>query len=314
MTTQSPRRGPDLFWPIVLIGAGVILLLANLGVITGNPWPIILNLWPVILIVIGLDILFGRRSLLGGLIGALLGVGLIVGLIALLIAQPNLPALGVNFGNAALQTRQVRMPVNGIDSADITIDFGSGVNRLYALGDSDQLIDGTINYYGDLVFNASSSNGRASVNLDSRFEGLFFGLMTGEQRWDIGLNTRPTYNMNLDFGSGSNDIDLGRFTLSGGRLNVGSGGANVRLPAGNYRLTIESGSGGVSLRVPRSAGVRVEYERGSGGLNPAPRLQLISGDRNRDGVYETADFRSAANQITLIIDGGSGSVNIIDGE
>ena len=41
MAPSTPRRGPDLFWPIILIGAGVIFLLANLGVITGNPWPII---------------------------------------------------------------------------------------------------------------------------------------------------------------------------------------------------------------------------------------------------------------------------------
>ena len=77
----SYRRGPDLFWPIILIGAGIIFLLSNLGVITGNPWPILWNLWPVLLIVIGLDILFGRRSMLGGLIGAALGVmfGMLLG-------------------------------------------------------------------------------------------------------------------------------------------------------------------------------------------------------------------------------------------
>ena len=314
MSTPTRQHGPDLFWPIVLIGAGVILLLANLGVITGNPWPIILNLWPVILIVIGLDILFGRRSLLGGLVGALLGVALIGGIIALLIAQPNLPALGFNFGSTPLQTRQVQAPVSGIERADVTIDFGSGTNRLYALGDSDRLIDGVIDYYGDLSFNTSAANGRASVQIDSRLGGLFFGMLTGGERWTIGLNTRPTYNINLDFGSGSNDIDLSRLTLSGGTLNVGSGGADVRLPAGTYRLTVESGSGGVNLRVPRSAGVRVEYQRGSGGINPGARLQLVSGDRNRDGTYETADFRSAASQITLVIDGGSGGVNLIDGE
>lgn len=315
MTTNTPRRGPDLFWPIILIGVGVIALLANLGVITGNPWPIILNLWPVILIVIGLDILFGRRSLLGGLVGALLGVGLIVGLIALLIAQPNLPGLGFNFGDAQLQTRQVSAPLGGTEFADVTIDFSSGANRLYAAGDSDKLIDGTISYYGDLTFDVSSSTGRASVNIDSRFEGLFFGFMTGDQRWEIGLNTRPTYHVNFDFGSGSNDIDLSRLKLSGGNLNVGSGGADVRLPAsGQYRLNVDGGSGGVTLRVPRSAGVRVEYERGSGGINPGPRLRLISGDRDRDGVYESDNFSSATERITLIIDGGSGGVNIVDGE
>ena len=32
------QRGVRLFWPIILIGVGAILLLSNLGVIHGNPW------------------------------------------------------------------------------------------------------------------------------------------------------------------------------------------------------------------------------------------------------------------------------------
>ncbi|HZY41209.1 MAG TPA: DUF5668 domain-containing protein, partial [Anaerolineae bacterium] len=132
MTSSTPRRGPDLFWPIILIGAGVIFLLANLGVITGNPWPIMVNLWPVILIVIGLDILFGRRSLLGGLVGAVLGLVLIAGLIFLLIAQPNLPGLNFRVGNTPLQTRHIDAPLAGIRTATVSLDYGSGSYRLYA--------------------------------------------------------------------------------------------------------------------------------------------------------------------------------------
>ncbi len=144
MTPSTPRRGLDLFWPIILIGAGIIFLLANLGIIPSNPWPLIWNLWPIILIVIGLDILFGRRSLLGGLVGAALGLVMIVGLIFLLIAQPKLPGLNLNIGNAQLQTRHVEAPLGGIQTANVTLDYGSGSYQLYALSDSDKLIDGDV--------------------------------------------------------------------------------------------------------------------------------------------------------------------------
>ena len=33
---HTPSSRPSLFWPIVLIGVGVIFLLSNLGVITSN--------------------------------------------------------------------------------------------------------------------------------------------------------------------------------------------------------------------------------------------------------------------------------------
>ncbi|HZY43065.1 MAG TPA: hypothetical protein VFF59_13825, partial [Anaerolineae bacterium] len=90
---------------------------------------------------------------------------------------------------------------------------------------------------------------------------------------------------------------------------------DVRLPAtGKFRLNADGGSGGLTFHVPGKIALRVEYEHGSGGINPGSRLQLVSGDRNRDGVYETENFGSASHAITLIINGGSGSINIVDGE
>jgi hypothetical protein len=309
MSQSNYRRGPDLFWPIVLIGVGVILLLVNLNVITGNPWPIILNLWPVILIVIGLDILFGRRSLLGGAIGALLGLLLIGGIIVLLIVQPNWP--GFNFGNATLQTHHITTPLNQIQTADVSINFTSGQNRLYALTDSDKLIDGDVSYYGDLAFDVNASNDRANVRIDSRWSGFTFGSLGGGEKWDIGLNTKPAYNVTLDMGSGGSNLDLSQLTLTGGTLNMGSGGVELRLPAsGKYTLRVDGGSGSLNIRVPGDVGLRVEYQRGSGGFNPTSRLSVVSGEQGRDATYETENFGTAANTITLNIDGGSGSIGV----
>jgi hypothetical protein len=315
MTPSTPRRGPDLFWPIILIGAGVIFLLANLGVITGNPWPILVNLWPVVLIVIGLDILFGRRSLLGGLIGAALGLVLIAGLICLLIAQPNLPGLNFGMGHASMQTRHIEAPLAGIQTATVSLDAGSGGYRLYALSDSAKLIDGEVSYYGDLTFDVNASNDRANVRLGSRLNGLFFGFMMPDEKWDIGLNTKPVYDLDLNYGSGGGNADLSQLTLSGGQVDGGSGHVEVRLPAtGKFTLNADGGSGGLTFRVPGKMALRVEYEHGSGGLNSGARLNLVSGERNRDAVYETENFGSAGSAITLIINGGSGSINIVDGE
>lgn len=315
MTPATPQRGPDLFWPIILIGAGIIFLLANLGVITGNPWPILWNLWPVILIVIGLDIMFGRRSLLGGLIGAGLGLVLIAGLIVLLIAQPNLPGLNFNMGNAAMQTRHIEAPLAGVQSATVSLNYGSGSYRLYALRDSDKLIDGEVSYYGDLTFDVNAANDRADVQIESRFSGRFFGFMMPDEKWDIGLNTQPIYNLDLNYGAGGGNADVSQLTLSGGQINGGSGPVEVRLPAtGQFTLNADGGSGGLTFRVPGKMALRVEYEQGSGGLNPGARLPLVSGDRNRQAVYETENFGAASNAITLIVNGGSGSVTIVDGE
>ena len=304
----SYRRGPDLFWPIILIGAGIIFLLNNLGVIIGDPWPIIWNLWPVLLIVIGLDILFGHRSLLGGLIGAALGVLLVVGIIFLLVLQPNLP--GFSFGSSALHTSHNSALLGSVQSAGVSIDFGSGANRLYALGDSDKLVDANINYYGSLTFDVSASNNQANIQINSHGSGVFFGGFGGGQKQDIGLNTRPVYDLNLNAGSGGADLDLSKLNLSGGRIDVGSGSVSLRLPStGKFTFRIDGGSGSLNIRTPGSLALRVEYDHGSGGFSAGSRLKTVGKD-----VFETDGFGSAQNAVTLVVNGGSGSISVRDSE
>jgi len=61
----------DLFWPILMIGVGVVALLVNLGWLPEKNLLMLLNLWPLLLIVAGLGVLFRSRS---PWLGAILGV------------------------------------------------------------------------------------------------------------------------------------------------------------------------------------------------------------------------------------------------
>ena len=65
---DAPHYRQGLGWPILLIGAGLILLLMNLGLLSANLWAVLGRSWPVILIVIGIDVLVGRRGMLGQIV------------------------------------------------------------------------------------------------------------------------------------------------------------------------------------------------------------------------------------------------------
>ena len=56
------RDRPGLFWPLVIIGAGALLLLDNLGWLPAGWWAALRQLWPVLIILLGLDMLLGRRT------------------------------------------------------------------------------------------------------------------------------------------------------------------------------------------------------------------------------------------------------------
>jgi hypothetical protein len=81
MNTLESFKGPhervNLFFPIVLVGAGVILLMANLGMLTRDPFFFALQFWPVFLIAGGIQLLFGRTRTLGTVVSVLLGLAVV---------------------------------------------------------------------------------------------------------------------------------------------------------------------------------------------------------------------------------------------
>ena len=304
---MSYHRGVRLFWPIILIGIGSILLLSNLGVIAGNPWSIIFQMWPVLLIALGLEILLGGSTGWRAIVSVLLGLGLVAGVLWILIAQPPIP--GLNFtGN--LQTTTISHPISGIESARADISFGAGTNHIYAVGDSTNLIEGTLHTYAAPTFTVSQAGDRADIHLSPGSTNVIAPPFSAEEQWDVGLNSGVTYEVDLNMGVGKSTVDLSKLRLSGGDINSGVGNTEMSLPnKGQFTLTINGGVGALRIIVPRNMAVRVEVNGGLGGFHSMARLQRLDHD-----VYQTAGFSSAEDAVTLLINGGVGSVTLLDGE
>lgn len=303
------QRGVRLFWPIILIGVGSILLLTNLGVITGNPWAIVLQLWPVLLIALGLEILLGGSTGWRAVMSALLGLALVGGILWILIAQPAIP--GLSFGSGNLQTTNISQPLDGVESARAELSFGAGTSKIYALSGSSNLIEGQLHTYGTPNFRVSTSGDRATIVLSpgSASVPLVFPAVS-EETWDVGLNSSVTYQIDLNVGVGQSRLDLTKLLISGGTLDGGVGTSELYLPGkGTYRLTINGGVGTIRIYVPSGVAVRAEVNGGLGSFNRLPGMQEV-----RQNVYETPGFSTAENAVTLIIDGGVGSILMVESE
>jgi hypothetical protein len=303
------QRGVRLFWPIILIGVGAILLLTNLGVIHGNPWTIMLQLWPVLLIALGLEILFGGSTGWRAVVSALLGLALVGGILWILIAQPAIP--GLNFGASNLQTTTISQPLNGVESARANISFGAGTNKIHALSDSNNLIEGQLRTVNPPTFSVSTSGDKADIRLSpGTGTTVFIPPFSSGEKWDVGLNPTVSYQLNLEMGVGQSNVDLTKMLIAGGDVNGGVGTTELSLPGkGKFTLTVNGGVGSIKIYVPSNMAVRAEVNGGLGSFNRLSRMQEV-----QHNVYETPGFSSAENAVTLIIDGGVGSISMFDSE
>lgn len=60
--SRPRRRRGGVFWPLVLIGVGVVLLLNNLRITDWDAWDIVVRAWPILIIATGLDLALERSG------------------------------------------------------------------------------------------------------------------------------------------------------------------------------------------------------------------------------------------------------------
>lgn len=304
MDERQYRGG--LVWPVILIGAGVVFLLNNMGVLSWSVWETLWRLWPVLLIAIGLDILIGRHSRLGSLLVALLLVGVLAAAIGW-----GLPAIGsAGLGAQVERTETIAEDLKGASRAEVEIRFGTGTLYLAALPEgSQQLLAGTVDLSKGEGLHLSHTNER----LELRSQGSWSTgptVTTGERKkWDLELNRDIPIDLQINTGVGRSNIDLTQINLCSLDINGGVGQATVKLAQrGRYNVKIDGGVGEIILSLPPGLAARISVDGGLGGVS-------VDGNfSRRNDQYISPDFDTAENRVEVSVDGGIGRIVIRQAE
>ena len=322
----------SFFWPILLVGVGIIWLLRNLGYIPHFSLGAILQFWPLLLIVLGLDILFSRRF---PWIGTAVGLLAVAAVVVYLVSGPS---LGLNTGSTVLN-ETFSEPSQGTSTVKYVIDSASSPVNISVLDEGDaELILADFTHRGVINFDVSGVQDN-TVHISEDFENttwLNWDFSFDRLQWDIGLSPNVPAELRLNGGSGSIEMDLRGLSLNSLALDLGSGSSDIRLPQSSqeYEAEIESGSGSVSIDIPKDTSMTLSLDTGSGSTsvnlpsNAAIRIEVMddgSGSlslpddltKSSDsakysiGAWQTADFAQADKQIIIKIKGqGSGSISI----
>jgi hypothetical protein len=306
------RRSPSLVGPLILIGLGVLFLLNTLGVLPWGIWATLWRLWPVILILIGVDLLFGRSY---PWLSAAVAVVMIVGVIGVLLVGGPALAANNNWGWRPVAERveqNVAVPLDGAAQATLNLQFGAGRLNIDALnGSGANVVEAQLQHYRgpDGVQSRIDRQGdRVTVNLEGREGGFTFpgGTREGEV-WQLRVNNSVPLNLRVQGGAADADLDLRSLLVRDLSIDMGASSVRVHLPenAGETTARIKAGAADVRIDVPEGVAARISSQGGLSSINVDERRFPRVGDD-----YISPDFDTAQNRVQMSIDAGAASIRV----
>ena len=208
-------------------------------------------------------------------------------------------------GRSAARAQALSIPLENARSARIKLDHGAGRLNIQAGAASTELLNGA---FGAEV--ESSTRFEADqLQVKLRNSPHFWAWYPGESLdWDIHLNGEIPLSLKIDSGASSSTLDLTDLKVVDLDIDTGASSTEVNLPAdaGNTRVDIDSGAASLNLRIPTGVAARIRVKSGIASVNvDSNRFPRLDG-----GLYQSADYATAANRADITIDTGVGSVEI----
>jgi len=263
------RRG-QLFWGVILLIVGGLMLLNSMGVrLPGGMSPMDL-FWPVILILAGLWVLLGV------------------------------------YMRGSISTEQASVDLQGARQASLKIRHGAGELKLRSGAGSAELARGS--FAGGLDQKASLSGDKLEVRMRPSRDFLdfpFFG-PHAQLDWDVALNAEIPLALTLSAGANKSVLDLQDMNITDLKVETGASDTRVTLPAcGRLRADFDLGAASLELVVPQGVAARIHASIGAADLKVDQARFPRAG-----GVYQSPDFDSAANAVDISIDAGAASIKV----
>ncbi len=321
---QNHKPYRSFFWPVILVGAGVIWLLANLDIIpTENLW-LLFRLWPVLIIVAGLDVIFARRL---PLVGALLGLLVVAGVVYILLSGAS---LGIETA-PEVRTESFVVEIGNTSSVNFDLNLSVQETSVHVLNDSANLVEANIGYVGEMDLTISGAEQKQIKLEQTGFPAWVSWILPeiqGEELfWDIGLSPEVPFSLDVDASTGDSEFDLANIQLENFRYDGSTGNSIIILPASiegydviikgstgsldlvlpaesNLTIRLDGSTGKITLDVPENAAVQVKVlDGGTGDLQTPEHFEKVSGLSGRDeGIYQTPGFENADYQLVIIVE------------
>jgi hypothetical protein len=215
-------------------------------------------------------------------------------------------------GFSDVPREQSSVPLEGAQSASVTVHHGAGRLVISGGAPADQLLSGS--FGGGLDSSRRVEGGRLSVDMKVRNRDVshyIFGPWhrgwAGALDWDFNLTPSVPLSLRLETGASESRLSLTDLQVRELHLKTGASSTTIDLPtnAGFTRVMVESGAASVRMRVPQSVAASIQVKSALAGIHvDASRF------RRAGAGYASADYETAANKVEIYVETGVGSVEI----
>ena len=298
------RARSGLFLPLGIIAIGVIVLLANLGVLSSAAVNRLADLWPLLLVILGLQLILNhtlprQQALVVGLAAA---VVIVAGAVAFAVWAPE-NQFGTQHADASQRLSGVTAGTLDVSYSAASLDIGTGstgdamyqVHVDYPAGENPPTIS------------LDQPSGTVAISQNGSF-GSFRLFGSNQRHLKITLSSKIPWTIRISGGAANGHLDLRElqlrnFEISGGASNLSaqlghpkgtigvhlSGGASnltLQAPSGTqWRISAAGGVSSVTINGSRSGNVGGGFERQSpryGGATDRFDIELSGGVSNLD--------------------------------
>jgi hypothetical protein len=284
--------------PLLLIGAGVLALLLNFGVISGNQLVRAFDLWPAALVLLGV-VLICRAWLprLAVPLAAILVVLLVLGAFAYSTLLPGASVVSARSDYSA--------PLGRVEHGRLQVELaGSSVS---VRGENiPDLYRGRVQYVSGHPPEVRVENGTVALRSGSGFN--LFGLR-GADDARISLNKSITWDVEVGGGASRNTLELGSVQLTSLQLSGGAQQVEITLPRPTGTVPIRISGGASTITVHRPSGVAAQVRMSGGASNltvDGDHRSVLSGDIS----WQSSGYGTASDRYDFDISGGASNVTI----
>ena len=301
-------RNRGLILPLILIGIGVVVLLANTGVLSQPAVERFGDLWPMLLVILGLQLILNhtlpRRQ--ATLIGLAVSAVIVIGAVAYATLAPA-TSVGAQKVDASAQS-------GGLTAATLDLNYSAATVDVNAADLGDRLYQVHVDYpagENPPTISLDHENGRLEIHESSSFSPFH---LFGSNRRHIVLALTDRIPWTIQVGGGATNLSLDLRHLQLTKLDV-SGGANrmdAQLPAakGTVMLEVSGGASNLTLRAPAETQWRIGV---SGGANAVTINGSTTGALGGDFERQSPGYGTATNRYDIQISGGASHLDFKTG-